>query len=188
MTPMITLFLLALALASDAFAVALCQGAVAGPRPWRQALSVGAAFGIAQMVAPLIGWGLGVAFAGVIESIDHWIAFILLALIGGKMLLEGAHNDPPGEETRRASGKALFVVAVATSIDAAAAGFTLPAIGAGVGISVAVIGAVTFLLSTAGVWIGRMGSRALGPKAEVLGGLVLIGLGIKVLIDHRVFG
>ena len=188
MTPMIALFLLALALASDAFAVALCQGAVAGPRPWRQALSVGAAFGIAQVVAPLIGWGLGVAFAGLIESVDHWIAFTLLALVGGKMLVEGAQGDPPGEETKRASGKALFVLAVATSIDAAAAGFTLPTIGVGVGVSLAVIGGVTFVLSAAGVWIGRMGSQALGSKAEILGRLVLIGLAVKVLVDHQAFG
>lgn len=185
---MIPLFLLALALASDAFAVALCQGAVAGPRPWRQALSVGAAFGIAQAVAPLIGWGLGIAFAGLIESVDHWIAFALLTLVGGKMLVEGAQDDPPGEETKRASGKALFVLAVATSIDAAAAGFTLPTIGVGIGLSVAVIGGVTFVLSAAGVWIGRMGSQALGAKAEILGGLVLIGLGVKVLVDHQAFG
>jgi putative Mn2+ efflux pump MntP len=185
---MITLFFLALALASDAFAVALCQGAVAGPRPLRQALSVGAAFGIAQVVAPLMGWGLGVAFAGAIERIDHWIAFILLALIGGKMLVEGMQSDPPGEESKHASGRALFLLAVATSIDAAAAGFTLPTMGVGVWISVAVIGGVTFILSTAGVWIGRMGSKALGSKAEILGGLVLIGLGVKVLIDHKAFG
>ena len=185
---MISLCLLALALASDAFAVALCQGAIAKPRPWRQALSIGAAFGIAQAVAPLIGWGLGIAFVGLIESVDHWIAFTLLALVGGKMLIEAARNDPPGEESKSASGKALFMLAVATSIDAAAAGFTLPTIGIGILPSIAVIGGVTFVLSAAGVWIGRIGSRALGSRAEMLGGLVLIGLGAKVLFDHRAFG
>ena len=188
MSPMISLFLLSLALASDAFAVALCQGAVTGPQPWRLSLSVGAAFGIAQAIAPLIGWGLGVAFAGMIATVAHWIAFALLALVGGKMLFEGAKADPPGDEKKRASGMALFILAVATSIDAAAAGFTLPTIGVGIGLSVAMIGGVTFILSVAGVWIGRVGSQAQGSKAEILGGSVLIGLGFKVLIDHHAFG
>ncbi len=185
---MSSLFLLSLALASDAFAVALCQGAAAGPRPWRLSLRVGAAFGVAQAVAPLLGWGLGVAFAGTIEAVDHWIAFVLLALVGGKMLYEGVQSDPPGDERQLASGKALLMLAVATSIDAAAAGFTLPTLGAGIGLSVAMIGGVTFVLSAAGVWIGRLGSRALGSKAEILGGLLLIGLGVKVLFEHRAFG
>lgn len=184
---MISIFLLALALAADAFAVAVCQGAIAVARPWRLALSVGAAFGIAQAIAPLIGWGLGTAFAGTIEAVDHWIAFVLLALVGGKMLIEGVRADPPGDEKKLASGKALVLLAVATSIDAAAAGFTLPTIGVGIGVSVAVIGGVTFVLSVAGVWIGRLGSQALGSKAEILGGLILIGLGVKVLLDHRAF-
>lgn len=188
MSPMISVFLLSLALASDAFAVALCQGAVAGARPWRQSIIVGAAFGIAQAIAPLLGWGLGIAFAGLIEAVDHWIAFGLLALVGGKMLLEAARSDPPGEERKLAGGKALFILAVATSIDAAAAGFTLPTMGVGIGISIAMIGAVTFVLSVAGVWIGRIGSEALGAKAEMLGGLLLIGLGFKVLLDHNAFG
>ena len=126
------------------------------------------------------------------EGLDwHWDEALytqLLDVSGGKMLVEGAQGDPPGEETKRASGKALFVLAVATSIDAAAAGFTLPTIGVGVGVSLAVIGGVTFVLSAAGVWIGRMGSQALGSKAEILGGLVLIGLGVKVLVDHQAFG
>ena len=158
MSPMMSLFLLALALAADALAVALCQGAIHSPRPWRQALSVGAAFGAAQAIAPLIGWALGALFAGMIESVAHWIAFALLAL------------------------------AIATSIDAAAAGFTLSTIGIDIWLSVAVIGLVTFALSVAGVWMGRMGAIALGAKAEVVGGAVLIGLGVKVLFDHRVFG
>jgi putative Mn2+ efflux pump MntP len=184
---MISLILLALALASDAFAVALCQGAVIGQKPLRPSLAIGAAFGAAQAIAPLIGWGLGTLFAGVIESVDHWIAFVLLALVGGKMLLEGLKGGDK-KETKRASRWALLALAVATSIDAAAAGFTLPTIGVGIWVSVTVIGLVTFVLSVAGVWIGRMGASALGSKAEILGGVVLIGLGVKVLVDHHAFG
>jgi putative Mn2+ efflux pump MntP len=188
MPPIVSVFLLALALAADAFAVALCQGAAAGQKAWRQALTIGAAFGAAQAIAPLIGWALGSLFAGMIEAFDHWVAFTLLALVGGKMLVEGLKSDPPGDEWERTSGWRLLALAVATSIDAAAAGFTLPTIGVGIGLSVTVIGSVTFVLSAAGVMIGRMGAARLGSKAEIVGGLVLIGLGVKVLIDHQAFG
>ena len=187
MSPMMSLFLLALALAADALAVALCQGAIKSPKPWRQALSVGAAFGAAQAIAPLIGWALGALFASVIASVAHWIAFALLALIGGKMLVEGFKDGDPAN-VKPARGFALLALAVATSIDAAAAGFTLSTIGIDIWLSVVVIGLVAFALSAAGVWMGRMGAIALGAKAEVVGGVVLIGLGVKVLFDHRVFG
>jgi putative Mn2+ efflux pump MntP len=182
----ISLFLLAIGLAADAFAVSLCQGAAATVKPWRAAIVVGLAFGIAQAVAPLIGWTLGLAFAGLIESFDHWVAFVLLAGIGAKMIWEG--NQPKGEEPKQAGGWQLMVLAVATSIDAAAAGITLPTLGAPILISIAVIGLVTFALSFAGVWIGRAGSRALGSNAEIIGGLILIVIGAKVLIDHHAFG
>lgn len=188
-----SLVLLAIGLAADAFAVAIGQGAAARARVWQTALAVGLAFGGAQAVAPLLGWSLGVAFAGLIEAWDHWIAFGLLALIGAKMIWEGNRNDPPGEESdpgkeRTATGWTLFGLAVATSIDAAAAGITLPTLGAPILLSIAAIGLVTFALSFAGVWIGRTGSRALGSNAEIIGGLILIVIGAKVLIDHKAFG
>lgn len=193
MTVAVSLLLLALALSADAFAVALGQGAAVRAHPWRSALSVGAAFGMAQALAPLAGWGLGLLFAEIIASIDHWVAFILLAGVGGKMLWEGLRADPPAVASdpgieRVAGGWALLALAVATSIDAVAAGITLPTLGAPVLISVAVIGATTFMLSTIGVWIGRVGARSLGAKAEILGGFVLIGVGAKVLVDHGAFG
>jgi manganese efflux pump family protein len=189
----VPLALLALALAADAFAVAISQGATVRSHPWRRALIVGLAFGVAQAIAPLIGWSLGRLFADLIESVDHWIAFGLLAFIGGKMLLEGLRHDPPGPGTEEepvpsTSGLALAGLAVATAIDAVAAGITLPTLGVPILISVAVIGLVTFALSAAGVWIGRMGAKTLGSKAEILGGVVLIGIGVKVLIDHHAFG
>ena len=188
-----SLVLLAIGLAADAFAVAVGQGAAARRGVWRTALAVGLAFGIAQAVAPLLGWSLGVAFAGLIEAWDHWIAFGLLALIGAKMIWEGNQRDPPGEASdpgkeRIATGWTLLGLAVATSIDAAAAGITLPTLGAPILLSIGAIGLVTFVLSFAGVWIGRTGSRALGSNAEIIGGLILIVIGAKVLIDHRAFG
>jgi putative Mn2+ efflux pump MntP len=188
-----SLVLLAIGLAADAFAVAIGQGAAARARIWQTALVVGLAFGVAQAVAPLLGWSLGIAFAGLIEAWDHWIAFGLLALIGAKMIQEGNRTGPPGEtndpgKQRAATGWTLLGLAVATSIDAAAAGVTLPTLGAPILLSIAVIGLVTFALSFAGVWIGRTGTRALGSNAEIIGGLILIVIGAKVLIDHKAFG
>jgi putative Mn2+ efflux pump MntP len=109
------------------------------------------------------------------------------------MIWEGNKGDPPGEASdpgkeRTATGWTLFGLAVATSIDAAAAGITLPTLGAPILLSIGLIGAVTFALSFAGVWIGRTGSRVLGPNAEIVGGLILIVIGAKVLIDHNAFG
>jgi len=188
-----SLILLAFALAADAFAVAIGQGAAVRSHPWRRAFIVGLAFGAAQAIAPLIGWSLGYWFASLIESFDHWIAFGLLAIVGAKMVREGVKADPPGAESdpgkeRLASGWSLLMLAVATSIDAAAAGITLPTLGAPILISIVFIGAVTFAMSFAGVWIGRAGSRILGPNTEIVGGLILIMIGAKVLIDHRAFG
>ena len=188
-----SLLLLAIGLAADAFAVAIGQGAAARTRVWRTALAVGLAFGVAQAVAPLLGWSLGIAFAGLIEAWDHWIAFVLLALIGAKMIWEGNKKDPPGSESdpgkeKLAGGWALLGLAVATSIDAAAAGITLPTLGAPILLSIGLIGLVTFALSFSGVWIGRTGSRVLGSNAEIIGGLILIVIGAKVLIDHKAFG
>jgi putative Mn2+ efflux pump MntP len=173
--------------------VALGQGAAARARVWQTALVVGLAFGMAQAVAPLLGWALGVAFSALIEAWDHWIAFGLLVLIGAKMIWEGNRSDPPGEASdpgkeRIATGWTLLGLAVATSIDAAAAGITLPTLGAPIFLSIATIGLVTFALSFAGVWIGRTGTRAFGSNAEIIGGLILIVIGAKVLIDHKAFG
>lgn len=190
---MIASLLLAIGLAADAFAVAIGQGMAARRRVWQTALAVALAFGVAQTVAPLVGWSLGVAFGRLISDWDHWIAFGLLALIGAKMIWEGNSKDPPGGASdpgreQVARGWTLFGLAVATSIDAAAAGITLPTLGAPVVLSIAAIGLVTFALSFAGVWIGRTGSRAIGPNAEIIGGLLLIVIGAKVLIDHSAFG
>jgi putative Mn2+ efflux pump MntP len=188
-----SVILLAFALAADAFAVALGQGAGALVHPWRTALVVGMAFGAAQAFAPLIGWSLGVAFASTIASYDHWIAFGMLLVLGIEMIRKGARADPPDDAGdrgpgRTAGGWTLFTLAVATSIDAAGAGITLPSLGAPILVSIAAIGAVTFVLSVTGVLLGRIGSRVLGPNAEIVGGLMLIAIGAKILVDHHAFG
>ena len=139
---------------------------------------------------PLVGWALGLAFAAAIRDVDHWIAFGLLAFIGAGMVyagLKGATGEP-ADAVANASGWGLVVAAFATSIDAAAAGVTLPILGLPVYLSCAIIGIVTFSMSIAGVFIGAAAGVLIGKRAEVIGGLVLIGIGAKILIEHRYFG
>lgn len=178
--------LLGVALAADAFAAALCQGVGTRTKHHARAMVVGAAFGAAQAIAPLLGWGIGAACADLIAAVDHWIAFVILAVLGGKLIREGwsagAECTPP------ANGRALAWLAVATSIDAVAAGFALPTMELDPFVTAAIVGAVTFVLSASGVYLGRIAGNALGGKAEVLGGVVLIGIGIRILVEHGAFG
>ena len=188
MTPFLTWPLIALAfgLAMDAFAVSVAQGASRRAR-MGAALAMGAAFGLAQGLMPLLGWGLGWALAGVIRSVDHWIAFVLLGLLGAKMLREGLSKDE-ASAAPALIGWALLGAAIATSIDAAAAGITLPMLGTPILVSCLVIGVITGALCVAGVLIGAASGARLGKIAEVIGGLVLIAIGTKVLIEHLFFG
>lgn len=188
-----SLLLLALGLAADCFAVAIAQGAgkraTDGPAILTHALLLAAAFGLAQGLMPLMGWMVGTAFQEVIAAFDHWVAFALLAFIGGKMIFEGVRSDPPGDEKQLAAGLLpVLGMAVAVSIDAAAAGFTLPAIGAPIIVSALVIGGVSFAATLVGVYVGRVGAETLGSKTEIAGGLILIAIGVKVLVDHQAFG
>ena len=153
---MTALLLLALALSMDAFAAALAQGAAGAGRG--AALRIGAAFGFAQGAMPLLGWGLGLAFAQVLQAVDHWIALIVLSALGLKMLREAFDDDGEGAP-RQLVGWALFTCAIATSIDAAAAGLTLPTLGVPVLLAVATIGATTAALSYGGVLAGRLPHR-----------------------------
>ena len=174
------------ALAADAFAVALCQGAVSRAGV-RDAVRIGAVFGAAQALMPLLGWAAGLAFASVIREVDHWIAFILLGLLGAKALKEGLVEER-AETCTSLSGWALVGAAVATSIDAAAAGVTLPSLGANIALACVVIGGITLGLCAAGVLMGAAGGQKLGKRAEVLGGIALLLIGTKVLIEHIYFG
>lgn len=181
----LTLLALSLALAGDAFAAALCQGAVARPRPsLAGALKVGAAFGAAQAVMPLLGWTLGLAAAPVVRELDHWIAFVLLAGVGAKMLWEARSPIDCGAPAPLLTGWALGAAALATSIDAAAAGVTLPLIGVPVLVSALAIGVVTLSLSAAGVAIGAAAGVRAGRTATIAGGVLLILLGTKILVEH----
>ena len=175
----------------DSFAAALTQGAAARVAATPSgALRIGAAFGSAQAIMPLLGWALGLAFASIIRDVDHWVAFGLLTVIGGHMIREGVvgDRDNAGAPVPLIIGWALVGAAVATSVDAAAAGVTLVFLDQPVLAACVVIGAVTFVLLTAGVLLGGALGAVVGKQAELLGGLVLIGLGTKIPIEHLFFG
>ena len=180
---MIALLVLSVGLAMDAFAVSLVRGSV-GQRSAIRSLEIGAAFGLAQGIMPLIGWGLGRAFEGEIETFDHWIAFALLLVLGIRMLREALADEEGAEPPLRDHFLGLATAALATSIDAAAAGLTLPLLGVPITLACLTIGATTAVLCTIGYAIGSRSTGTLGKRAEIVGGLVLIGLGFKILIEH----
>ncbi len=188
----LALFGIAVGLSMDAFAVSLTNGAVTRNLRLKHAFGIALAFGVFQAVMPTIGWLVGIAGKGIIESVDHWVAFILLGYIGGKMVYDAikeAKNHEPKECRDPISFKMLMVMAVATSIDALATGIILPSVvGASTVllmlIAVGLIGLTTFIISFAGVYIGKKFGDLFSSKAELLGGLVLIIIGSKILIEH----
>jgi putative Mn2+ efflux pump MntP len=186
----VTLLIIALGVSADAFAVAVGKGLSMPRLHLRTAASIAIAFGLAQALMPLFGWLLGTQLEQFITPVDHWVAFGLLALVGGRMLREALRSeDLPGEGTGASkvvmlvSPRELLVLAVATSIDALAVGISLALVEVNIVAAVIAIGAVTCALSFAGVALGqRAGARFRGP-AEIAGGLVLIGIGVKILLD-----
>lgn len=172
--------LLALALAMDAFAVALTQGARFRPGA-RGGVGIALTFGVFQGVMPLIGWGIGAVAFAYVAAVDHWIAFGLLTVLGLRML--GGHVGEE-EAAHALTGRALLMAGVATSIDALAAGITLPTLTMAPAPAAALIGGVTFAMSGAGVWLGRIAGDRIGAWAERAGGVILIGLGAKILAEH----
>ena len=180
-----TVVFLALALAADAFAAALIQGATARGQVRPVALSCAVAFGVAQAVMPLVGWGLSRSFSATLAAVDHWIAFAVLAVLGVKLIKEGLTRGTEDEiPVGPTVGLALVALAVATSLDAAAAGLTFDAMAIAPVVAAAVIGGITAAVSAGGVVLGQRVGPALGGRAEVLGGLALIAIGLKVLVDH----
>lgn len=180
---MLALLVLSIGLAMDAFAVSLVRGSV-GERSAVRAAELGLAFGLAQGLMPLLGWALADTLGGTFRAYDHWIAFTLLAVLGGRMLMEAFSADEehkPGTHSRLLG---LATAAFATSIDAAAAGMTFSLLGMSVPVACLTIGATTAVLCSAGYLLGSRVPERMGNLAEVLGGLVLIGLGIKILLEH----
>lgn len=179
----IELILIAIGLAMDAFAVSLGKGLTVCKVRLRHALCAGVWFGGFQALMPIIGYFLGHSFAGVVTSVDHWIAFVLLSLIGGNMLRDAIWGEDERHDGDFAARK-MFVMAVATSIDALAVGITMAFLNVNIWVASTTIGVVTLLLSALGVMLGCKFGEQLGNKAGILGGLILIGLGIKILLEH----
>lgn len=177
------LFILAVGLSMDAFAVAVCKGLAMQKVKFSQALIVGLWFGIFQAGMPLIGYFLGVQFADQIKAIDHWVAFVLLLVIGGNMIREACSGD---EECADASLniKTMFLMAVATSIDALAVGVTFAFLKVQIVPAVSFIGVVTLTLSLVGVYIGHLFGAKYKYKAELAGGVILVLIGCKILLEH----
>lgn len=183
----VELLLLAVSLSMDAFAVSLCKGLSMPKASLKAGLVCGGWFGFFQAVMPLVGFFLGSLFAAYIESVDHWVAFGLLALIGANMLKEAFEKKEEccGCKEADLSPKAMLPMAVATSIDALAVGIGLAMTGGvNIWLAVALIGLVTFLLSNVGVKVGSLFGARFEKKAQILGGVMLILLGLKILLEH----
>lgn len=184
----IELFLIGVGLSMDAFAVSICQGLSMTKIRWGHALTVGVYFGGFQALMPLIGWMLGSQFAGRIQQYDHWVAFVLLVIIGGNMIRE-ALSDEEGEAEDAAVGagldhKKLFLMAVATSIDALAVGVTFAFLDTAILPAIGIIGTTTFCISVAGVAVGCWFGARYKKRAEITGGAILMLLGVKILLEH----
>ena len=185
-----TVFAIALALAMDAFAVSVSAAATLPSVTWRHYFRLTFHFGLFQFLMPVIGWALGLSVRSYIEAWDHWIAFALLTLVGLNMLREAWFGE---EEEKRSGdptrGLQLIMLAVATSIDAMAVGLSFAMIGVSVWGPAVIIGLVCAAVTAAGVKLGRLlgGSDILGNKVSVLGALVLIGIGVKILYEHGVW-
>lgn len=182
------LFVIAVGLSMDAFAVSVCKGLAVKKIGKRHVFSVGMYFGGFQALMPLIGYMVGKQFESMITAIDHWIAFALLAVIGGNMAREALFGDE--EETPDSSFgfRTMIPLAVATSIDALAVGVTFAFLNVSIIPAVLLIGATTFAISAGGLRVGNMFGTRYKSKAELVGGVILICLGGKILIEHLFFG
>ncbi len=180
------LLLLAFGLAMDAVAVAAARGVAVRKVQLKHVLLVGLFFGGFQALMPLLGWLLGARVGDAVAAWDHWIVFVVLGGIGAKMLWEAREHEAEEapSEAEAFQLRVLLVLAVATSIDALAAGFTLPLLGAPLLLSLVAIGCTTAVLSALGLFAGHRFGAALGSRLDALGGLVLIGLGCKTLYEH----
>ncbi|WMD22935.1 manganese efflux pump MntP [Achromobacter seleniivolatilans] len=184
MNPLSTL-ILAFAMSTDAFAAAVGKGASLHKPRWSEALRTGLIFGVIEAITPLIGWGLGSVAAQYVAEWDHWIAFCMLCVLGGMMIRNGLSTDqeeaPP---VVRHSFWLLAATGFATSIDAMAVGVSLAFIDNNILITAAAIGLATMLMVTIGVMVGRLIGSIAGKRAEVLGGIALIGIGATILYEH----
>lgn len=183
-----TLLLMGVGLAMDAFAVSICKGLSMRKVNKKQCLVIGLFFGGFQALMPFIGWVLGSQFEQYITSIDHWIAFILLGFIGGKMVVEAIREKDEAVEVGKMDPpldlKEMFILAIATSIDALAVGITFAFLQVPIVEAVSIIGITTFVISVIGVYVGNFFGNRYKKKAELVGGMILILIGVKILLEH----
>lgn len=180
----ITIILLAIGLSMDAFAVAVSSGLIIPNANRSHGLKIAFFFGSFQTIMPLVGWLAGLRLRALIGAVDHWIAFGLLAFIGGKMIYE-AFTLPKEEKTIDPTHlKTLLLLSVATSIDALAVGLTFALLNTPLIPAVLIIGCTTFIISGAGVYLGKRWGAYAGKYVELIGGLILITIGVKILLEH----
>jgi putative Mn2+ efflux pump MntP len=181
---LLTVLFIALGLSMDAVAVAMANGCASKKIDLRQALRLAFFFGLFQLLMPVIGWLAGLGFKKTISSFDHWLAFILLTFIGGKMLLEARRGPDCRVQTKPLSLPVLLALALATSIDALAVGLSFSVLAVDIIVPVLLIGLVTFCLSLLAVFIGHRFGIWFAGKVEILGGLILVAIGLKILLEH----
>lgn len=187
MAVFVELFLIGVGLSMDAFAVSICKGLGMEKVNKKQAVVIGLYFGGFQALMPLIGWFLGIRFQKYITSIDHWIAFVLLVFIGGKMIVEAVRDKEVVEIKAKdlpLNHKEMMLLAIATSIDALAVGITFAFLETPIVEAIIIIGCTTFGLSILGVVVGNFFGTRYKKKAEIAGGVILILIGLKILLEH----
>ena len=181
---LISIFFLALALAMDAFAVAVSTGIVLKKVTFRQFFRLSFHFGLFQFLMPVIGWLAGLSVQKFIQDYDHWIAFLLLAFIGGKMIHEAFQKEEEENNNDPTRGVTLVVLSVATSIDALAVGFSLALLRVSIWFPAIIIGIVAAAMTLLGMVIGKSAGLLFGKRVSVMGGIILFVIGIKILIEH----
>jgi putative Mn2+ efflux pump MntP len=184
----LSIIFIAFALAMDAFAVSIASGVTIKKLKITHALTIGAWFGFFQGLMPLIGWLCGIKLRVFIEEVDHWVAFVLLCFVGGKMIYESFKLESVEEKRDPMDVYLLFVLSIATSIDALAAGLSFAMLDVSIITPVLLIGVITFFMSVLGVWIGNRCGHLFEKKIEVLGGVLLIIIGAKILLSHLMMG
>ncbi len=183
----ISIFFVAIGLSMDAFAVAISNGIVLKEVTFKEMFKIGLFFGIFQGVMPVIGWFCGKTFSNYIVNIDHFVAFGVLAFIGGSMIREALKGEDNEEVKEPNSLKVILLMSVATSIDALAVGVSFAMINTNILIPAIMIGVITFIISSIGVFIGKKAGDLFKKKAEIIGGIILILIGLKILIEHLFF-
>lgn len=183
---LLALFVLALGLSVDAFAAAVGRGSVVDHPHIGVSLRSGLVFGLVEMITPVIGWGLGTAFSTLVDTIDHWIAFVLLFGVGVHMAWHAMRREPPEQDAPKGNGTlvGLIATAIGTSIDAMAVGVTLALLDVDIRVAAPIIGATTFVVASFGMWAGKMIGEKVGHRAEVAAGIGLALIGCIILWEH----